>query len=189
MTQEITEFKFNNQSVIFDLSQPSIMVNATQMAKLFNRRIDFFLKTEETKAYIKEMIIYSKEKGEPLTEKQICYAVKNGATWMHRVLALKFAAWLNPKFELWVYSTIEKILLGDYVLVKTQGNEVAALMEELREIESRENILYTELIKNETYLEFVEVGKKKLALQKTIKDQKERMVELLSTNPIQFKAF
>lgn len=29
---------------------------------------------------------------------------------MHRVLALKFAAWLNPAFELWIYLTIDKLL-------------------------------------------------------------------------------
>jgi hypothetical protein len=29
---------------------------------------------------------------------------------MHRVLALKFAAWLDPKFELWTFTTIDKIL-------------------------------------------------------------------------------
>ncbi len=29
---------------------------------------------------------------------------------MHRVLALKFAAWLNPAFELWVYMTIDHLL-------------------------------------------------------------------------------
>lgn len=31
---------------------------------------------------------------------------------MHRVLALKFAAWLSPAFELWVYGTIEELLFG-----------------------------------------------------------------------------
>ena len=34
---------------------------------------------------------------------------------MNRILALKFAAWLNPTFELWVYSTIEKIMFGKFV--------------------------------------------------------------------------
>lgn len=33
---------------------------------------------------------------------------------MHRVLAIKFAAWLNPTFEIWVYSTIERILFGKH---------------------------------------------------------------------------
>jgi len=27
-------------------------------------------------------------------------------TWIHERLALKFAAWLSPKFELWIYDTI-----------------------------------------------------------------------------------
>jgi len=30
---------------------------------------------------------------------------------MHRKLALKFAAWLSPEFELWVYDRIEELLL------------------------------------------------------------------------------
>jgi phage antirepressor YoqD-like protein len=29
---------------------------------------------------------------------------------MHQKLALKFAAWLNPEFELWVYDRIEELL-------------------------------------------------------------------------------
>ena len=33
---------------------------------------------------------------------------------MHRILALKFAAWLDPDFELWVYNTIDNILFGNY---------------------------------------------------------------------------
>jgi len=32
-------------------------------------------------------------------------------TWMNETLALKFAAWLNPKFELWVYGKIKELLL------------------------------------------------------------------------------
>lgn len=34
-----------------------------------------------------------------------------GGTWMHELLALKFAAWLNPHFELWVYETIHKLMV------------------------------------------------------------------------------
>lgn len=41
-------------------------------------------------------------------------ARQKSGTWMHRILALKFAAWLNPDFEIWVYSTIERILFGKH---------------------------------------------------------------------------
>ena len=31
-------------------------------------------------------------------------------TWMHKLLAYKFAAWLNPKFELFIYKTFDEII-------------------------------------------------------------------------------
>jgi hypothetical protein len=37
---------------------------------------------------------------------------------MHRILALKFAAWLDPYFEVWVYTTIDKIIFGNYREIK-----------------------------------------------------------------------
>ena len=37
---------------------------------------------------------------------------------MHRILALKFAAWLDPDFEVWIYSTIDKIIFGNYREIK-----------------------------------------------------------------------
>ena len=34
---------------------------------------------------------------------------------MHRILALKFAGWLSPAFEIWIYNTIETILVGKLI--------------------------------------------------------------------------
>ncbi len=48
------------------------------------------------------------------SQSDLYYSSQNTGTWMHRVLALKFAAWLNPAFEIWVYSTIERILFGKH---------------------------------------------------------------------------
>lgn len=42
---------------------------------------------------------------------------------MHRVLALKFAAWLDPEFELWVYVTIDKILFSHFKELKEATTE------------------------------------------------------------------
>ena len=49
---------------------------------------------------------------------------------MHRILALKFAAWLSPSFELWVYITIDRILNTQRKELKKQAEidaEVARL--------------------------------------------------------------
>lgn len=48
--------------------------------------------------------------------KGIVHIVKGGhdsllmGTWLHEKLALKFAAWLSPEFELWVYDCVHELL-------------------------------------------------------------------------------
>ena len=78
---------------------------------------------------------------------------------MHRILALKFAAWLNPAFELWIYSVIDELLFGHYLemgdmlrrSVETR-NRIDALREQLRdddrfaELESLE-VLYKQYLR------------------------------------------
>ncbi|MEG4010491.1 KilA-N domain-containing protein [Microcoleus sp. Pol11C1] len=41
-------------------------------------------------------------------------------TWGHEEVALKLAAWLNPKFEVWVYRTIKKLLRTGEVKLKDE---------------------------------------------------------------------
>jgi hypothetical protein len=55
---------------------------------------------------------------------------------MHRTLAVKFAAWLHADFELWVYDTIEKILSGEYKLVKSLNDQRAELANEIAKMET-----------------------------------------------------
>jgi hypothetical protein len=43
---------------------------------------------------------------------------------MHRKLALKFAAWLNADFELWVFDVIEKIMFGDNLRVRSNQEQL-----------------------------------------------------------------
>lgn len=50
---------------------------------------------------------------------------------MHRVLALKFAAWLSPDFEVWVYSTIEQLLFGKHVEREKSFERTLKLQKEL----------------------------------------------------------
>jgi len=50
---------------------------------------------------------------------------------MHRVLALKFAAWLDPAFELWVFTTIDTIILGHYKAMREATIEKLCAEKEL----------------------------------------------------------
>lgn len=61
---------------------------------------------------------------------------QNG-TYFCEELALKFAAWLNPAFELWVYSMIRDITLGRY-RKHAQAEEIEAKAElEMKEMKQQ----------------------------------------------------
>lgn len=112
--KEVVQFMYNDSEVDF-LSNGSLMVNATQMAKIFGKDLFQFTKSDHAKSFIMQCLkpanagfLGIENDSDLITSKQ------NSGTWMHRVLALKFAAWLDPAFELWVYITIDKILMGHY---------------------------------------------------------------------------
>ncbi len=104
-------FTYNGTSITFQLGNGDVMVNATEMAKPFGKHAKHFLANEQTKAYIE---VLESKVGIPTS--QILVINKGNSlnfaqgTWMHEKLALKFAAWLNPEFELWVYDRISELL-------------------------------------------------------------------------------
>ena len=85
----------------------NVMVNATEMAKLFDKKTELFLKSEHAKAFI-EVANRQPNGGQIIDNRG-----RNGIFFNKR-LALKFAAWLSPEFEYWIYSTIDEIVFGNY---------------------------------------------------------------------------
>ena len=85
----------------------NVMVNATEMAKIYNKETKVFLKTGHAKAFIE--VANRAPNGARIIENR----GRNGI-YFDRRLALKFAAWLSPEFEYWVYSTIDEIVFGNY---------------------------------------------------------------------------
>lgn len=107
------------------------MVNATEMAKIFGKLPAGFLRNETTKQFIEACLNYANSHNLNVEkEEDIVVFKQNSGTWMHRVLALKFAAWLSPEFELWVYSTIEGLLFADYRDLKKTFRELANVQDE-----------------------------------------------------------
>jgi hypothetical protein len=112
---ETIKFIYLNQEVEFDVAKENIMVNATEMAKIFNKDVPDFMLLKQTKEFIAECLKNQNSGFLGIEKEEDLYVSKQkSGTWMHRVLALKFAAWLNPAFELWVYMTIDDILFGKY---------------------------------------------------------------------------
>lgn len=95
--------------------QENVMVNATEMAKAFGKETREFLRNQNTKSFIQiaETEPYSVGNYPPNNLKMIENRSRNGV-YFHRILALKFAAWLDPKFEFWVFSTLDELMFGHY---------------------------------------------------------------------------
>ena len=45
-------FEFKGQQIEFDLGREVIMVNASEMAKVYDKRVDHFMKTDHAKACV-----------------------------------------------------------------------------------------------------------------------------------------
>lgn len=110
-------FIYQETEIHFALqNEGEVMVNATEMAKLFNQDVRSFLKREGTKKYIKSKLksLNNEAKTPHYNEDDLFITNKKGGTLMSRSLALKFAAWLDPDFEVWVFDTIDNIIFGHY---------------------------------------------------------------------------
>ena len=112
---EIIKFDYEGQHISFEFADGNRMINATEMARPFSKRVNNFLRMEGTKEYI--LVLESRYADSRNEEKREVLRVVQGGTpelqgtWMDEKLALKFAAWLSPYFELWVYDRIEELLL------------------------------------------------------------------------------
>lgn len=118
-------FIYNSKKVDFQpTGHDDLMVNATQMAKIFGKQVEAFTRNEGTQKFINECLKNENSRFLGIeNETDLIDSRQKSGTWMHRVLALKFAAWLDPAFELWVYVTIDKILIGHFKELKEATTE------------------------------------------------------------------
>lgn len=121
---EARTFNFNNTPITFEFaSDDNLMINATEMAKVFNKDVFDFLRMNTTKNYIEafSQTVNSRFGDEFSPNGKLIKVVKGGehnGTWMERSVALKFAAWLDSDFEVWVYKTIDALIFGEFYELK-----------------------------------------------------------------------
>ena len=121
--KQLQTFSYNGSAVTFQLSNGDVMVNLTEMAKPFGKEAAGFLRTKQTQEFIRALE----------SKLQICsletrQGGANPGTWAHQKLALKFAAWLSPEFELWVYDRIEELMKNGYTKLDTISRKELALL-------------------------------------------------------------
>lgn len=116
--KKVFERNDSQYSITFETKEGELMVNATQMGKVFgeNKKPVIFLRNKGVRAFINEL---KKENGENSHRSYISEPyIINGdevrpslrGTWMHEKLAMRYAMWLSPKFHLWVVNQIMELL-------------------------------------------------------------------------------
>ena len=104
-------FEYDGKRITFDFGDGIEMVNATEMVKAFKgKRLDNFMRLKQTKDFIETMIGDTSHPREHFVRAVSSGKYELRGTWVNDVLALKLAAWLNPRFEIWVYSKIKELL-------------------------------------------------------------------------------
>lgn len=115
--RNIKKFDYDGFNITFEFEDGNKMINATEMAKPFKKLVADFLRLKTTKEYIE--ILEEERYGDShiAQNSEILRVIKGGdaknrmqGTWMNEKLALKFASWLAPRFEVWVYNRIHELL-------------------------------------------------------------------------------
>lgn len=112
----IIQYSYEGTPISFS-NADGVMVNATQMAKVFGKLPADFLKTKQTKTFLKELSVMKK-----IITADLVKVVQGGdtqGTWMHKNVAMEFARWLSPKFAIWCNDRIEELLRSGVTSVTT----------------------------------------------------------------------
>ena len=146
----ITEHQYKGELITFDFKGRSKMVNATQMARPFKKKVNDFLRLGSTKKFTAALEARYEESHNGA--RSILEVVQGGTpeeqgTWMDELLAIKFAGWLAPSFEIWMYERIRELLVtGKTTLpgIVPQSNVIKGLRMIVAQLEKQE-IINTEI--------------------------------------------
>ena len=90
-------FSYKGNLITFS-NDGTVMVNATEMAKPFEKSATHWLRNQSTQEFIST---YAELRNCNSTDLVKVTHGDNGGTWMHEDVALEFARWLSPAFAIW----------------------------------------------------------------------------------------
>lgn len=137
----ITIFSYNGSDVSF-LNGENIMINATEMAKPFNKRPVDYLRLPTTIDLISAIVRKSHISENQLVITKQGSAINGGGTWMHEDVALDFAQWLSVDFKLWCNDRIKELLTQGVAIVNDDDATILHAMQVLQKrVEEKQRAL------------------------------------------------
>lgn len=114
-----TIFSYNGNEVSFD-TKDDVMVNATQLAKIYGKRPAEYLRLPDTvklinaitrKYGISENQLVVTSKGGNISDMGKSHIVYNQqGTWMHRLIVIDFCQWLDIDLKLWCTEKLDELM-------------------------------------------------------------------------------
>lgn len=161
-------FKYNGNEICFHTEDGSVMVNATEMAKAFDKRPIDWLRLPSTQEFMKALSNVRKSHTS-LVQSLMGSPENGGGTWLHEDVALEFARWLSPSFAIWCNDRIKELLKYGMTATPealekmiTSPELVIGLATALKEERERVRILSDDVVK---------LGAKTLEQERVIADQ------------------
>lgn len=114
---ETSVFKYLDREISFKKEDGSIMVNATEMARPFNKRPVDWLRLPSALGFLSTLrevrfphLTQAESSGLIVTERGNFSDGREQGTWMHEDVALEFARWLSPEFAIWCNDRIKELM-------------------------------------------------------------------------------
>ena len=167
MKSKALELIYQDTKIHFLVSNDeNVMINATDMAKAFNKKTYHFLENDNTKNFINACLKTRNSEYLKISNiNDLIIKKQKSGTFFNKILALKFAAWLDPDFEIWIYKTIDqllfnatKILSEKIINLQDKKTEIALLR---HQIISSQNETAIQLLEKMDELKTIEYQKKK----------------------------
>jgi len=162
----VIHFDYEGNPITFTMDE-TIMVNATEMAKPFDKKAIDWLKNQSTQEFLDEL-----SKLRILNLDDLVQTVKGGTdpgTWFHKDVAIEFARWLSPRFSIWCNDRIIELLTKRQVSMSDKNsvqmipagldivNAIIYMQKEINEFHSRvKNVEEEQRIMNTQLEDFFE---------------------------------
>lgn len=100
-------FSYNGVEISFS-NDNGVMINATEMARVFNKTPKDYLRTQSAKELLDA--VSSRQKCLLTDLVNVINGGNSNGTWMHETIALDFAQWLSVDFRLWCNDRIKELM-------------------------------------------------------------------------------
>ncbi len=113
--RDISEiFSYEGNEIAFETKNGITYVNATEMAKRFDKRPNDYLSLKSTNELINAITRRTGKFDYQLVIRKTGMPKFGGGVWLHEDIAIDFAQWLSVDFKLWCQERIKELLLKGY---------------------------------------------------------------------------